>query len=761
MKIELRDYQTAAFDKAREHIKNGKRRIMIVAPCGAGKTVIASAIMEMARDKGNRATFVVDRLSLLGQSSETFDRYGLRHGVIQGDHPRWAPYEKIQICSIQTLAKRRWPESQVDVFDECFPGTTEVETTQGKVRIDQVRQGDSILCASGEGVVESVFSKRTNSIATVRLSDGRTIQCTPDHPFFTGTGWVEARALAGSSVFCVQDMPSLWGGTWAEEVLEQEIGDLEVRVKEEFRRKNLLQSILLKETEQSNAQPEISVENEGNLEGYRSQAIAEGWERLRANKVSSARGESSWRGLGNGVRVCAGQKAGGFPEELQDRHSESGSDDSRGAGRVFTPNAISPRARFEEGFAPSILRVESVEVEEPGSDQLVYNLRVKGHPSYFADGVLVHNCHVLHRAHKARITSGDAVTIGVTATPFTKGLANYFDAVINVTTTRQLINEGWLSDYKIYSCAEPDMTGVKVKSTGEWDDAESSKKALEVVGDVVAEYLKHGEERKFICSGVDTAHVEELHRQFGAAGILTATYTYKDTPEDREETTKEFRKPNSMIRGLITVTAASRGFDIPDVSCIIMARPLRKSLAEHIQLFGRGLRIADGKTDCKILCHSGNCARFFDACETFFDNGAEALDDGKKKEKKKAEKPEVEPMKCPSCNRLHNPMPVCPNCGHQYPKREAIKHVAGTLKEMIAGGQRHELTRKVWPMVCGYVRERREGEAARKQALAIFKELTNTWPSTDFDRTPSAPVSTEVRNRIRANQIRYSKRRTA
>lgn len=488
MKIELRDYQQNAFEQAREHIRNGKRHILIIAPTGSGKTVISSAIMEMTRDKGNRATFIVDRLSLVTQTSKVFDRYELRHGVIQGDHPRWAPYEKIQLCSIQTLGKRRWPESQVDVFDEA---------------------------------------------------------------------------------------------------------------------------------------------------------------------------------------------------------------------------------------------------------------------------------HVLHRTHKARIASAESVVIGLTATPFTKGLANYFDAVVNVTTTRTLINQGWLSEYRIFSCAEPDMAGVKVKSTGEWDDTESSKKALEVVGDVVAEYLKHGEGRKFICSGVDTAHVEELQRQFIAAGINAASYTYKDRPEDREETTEEFKKTNSTIRGLITVTAASRGFDVEDVSCIIMARPLRKSLAEHIQLFGRGLRIAPGKKDLIVLDHSGNCARFFDACETFFDNGAEALDDGKKKEKKKAEKPEVEPMKCPSCNRLHNPMPVCPNCGHQYPKREAIKHVAGTLKEMIAGGQRHELTRKVWPMVCGYVRERREGEAARKQALAIFKELTNTWPSTDFDRTPSAPVSTEVRNRIRANQIRYSKRRTA
>jgi DNA repair protein RadD len=484
MKVELRDYQALAFEQAREHIRNGKRRILIVAPTGSGKTVLASALMEMTREKGNRATFVVDRLSLIDQTSATFDRYGLQHGVIQGQHFRWAPYERIQVCSIQTLGRRRWPESQVDVFDEA---------------------------------------------------------------------------------------------------------------------------------------------------------------------------------------------------------------------------------------------------------------------------------HVLHKTHKDRIDGDSSVIVGLTATPFTRGLAKYFDAVVNVTTTRKLIDQGWLSDYRIFSCAEPDMAGVAVKSTGEWDDAQASKKALEVVGDVVAEYLKHGEGRKFICSGVDTAHVEELLRQFTSAGISVASYTYKDNEEDRQETTREFRKPDSSIRGLITVTAASRGFDVPDVSCIIMARPLRKSLAEHIQLFGRGLRISDGKKDCLVLDHSGNCARFFDQCEAFFDTGIEELDDGKKREKKKKEKAEIEPMKCPSCRALHRPSPVCPACGHQYPKREAVRHVPGTLKELIAGGYRIELTKQVWPMVCGYVLERREGDAARRQALAIFKELTNTWPAADFEHTVPISPSTEVRNRIRSSQIRFAK----
>jgi superfamily II DNA or RNA helicase len=490
MEIVLRDYQAAAFDQAREAVRNGAKRILICAPTGGGKTVIASALMEMVQHKGKRASFVVDRLSLIQQTSDTFDRYGLDHGVIQGGHFRFKPSRPLQLCSVQTLARRAWPETDVDVFDEA---------------------------------------------------------------------------------------------------------------------------------------------------------------------------------------------------------------------------------------------------------------------------------HVLHATHKARMTQGESIVIGLTATPFTKGLGKWFDVVINVTTTRKLIEGGWLAPYRVFSCAEPDMAGVTVKSTGEWDDKEASSKALEVVGDVVAEYLKHGQGRKFICSAVDVAHVEELQRQFLAAGINVASYTYKDSDDDRADITLEFRKPSSAIRGLITVTAASRGFDIPDVSCVIMARPLRKSLAEHIQLFGRGLRISPetGKKDCLVLDHSGNMARFWQDCEQFFDEGVQELDDGKPKPKaKKKEKAEAEPTKCPDCGHLHSPKPYCPNCGHEYPRKAAIQHAPGTLKELVATGDQGLMRRLLWPQIVGYVLEStQDTERAQRKAQAIYHEITGEFARARVESTTPVECSRDVRSKIKANTIRWAKSR--
>ena len=378
-----------------------------------------------------------------------------------------------------------------------------------------------------------------------------------------------------------------------------------------------------------------------------------------------------------------------------------------------------------------------------------------------ADLIIVDECHTLHK-HISDILAKRAVpVVGLTATPFTRGLGALYDGLVNVTTTTSLIDEGYLSPFRIFSAVQPDMTGVRVVR-GEWEEKETSKRALTVVGDVVAEYLKHGYGKKFICSAVDVAHVEELHRQFMAAGVVCANYTYRTDEAERAEMVTEFRKPDSYIRGLITVTAASKGFDVPDIEVVIMARPLRKSLAEFIQFFGRGLRAHASKSECLVLDHSGNCARFWAEWNEFFNVGAVTLDDGKSKKKppnKKVVDEDKEPMECPSCKRLHSPLPACPSCGFIYPKKKnKVEHVSGSLQELVtaqvaAGGA------TLWEQLCSYASERKtDDDAARRQAQALHKQITGTFSRAPFART-DVDVSTPVSNKIRQLNIAYSRAR--
>lgn len=193
---------------------------------------------------------------------------------------------------------------------------------------------------------------------------------------------------------------------------------------------------------------------------------------------------------------------------------------------------------------------------------------------------------------------------------------------------------------------------------------------------------------------------------------------------------------------------------------------LRKSLAEHIQFFGRGLRIHPGKSDCIILDHSGNCARFWDDWNQVFEHGVSELDMGTKREKPKLEKKlEDTIMTCPKCKRVHKAMPFCPGCGFEYPKRQAVEHVPGTLKELLSAGSPKTIAAALWPQVCGFARERDKVKPSAKldggrgYALWLYCEIVGDFPQGPrFESTDSIAPSADVLGKIKSVQIRNAHR---
>jgi DNA repair protein RadD len=116
----LRDYQEEILGALRVAVAEGHRRIMLYAPTGAGKTEMAIDLLKATSKKGNRAAMILDRIVLCNQTSARLDKYGIDHGVMQAGHWRWRPYERIQVCSAQTLEKRgSFPGLKVLVIDEA------------------------------------------------------------------------------------------------------------------------------------------------------------------------------------------------------------------------------------------------------------------------------------------------------------------------------------------------------------------------------------------------------------------------------------------------------------------------------------------------------------------------------------------------------------------------------------------------------------------------------------------------------------------
>src|SRR5450830_1912481 len=185
---------------------------------------------------------------------------------------------------------------------------------------------------------------------------------------------------------------------------------------------------------------------------------------------------------------------------------------------------------------------------------------------------------------------------------------------------------------RVLSCKRTDMTGAAT-SGGEWTDEAAEQRGMEIVGDVVTEWLKYGENRKTIVFGSTIKHCQELARQFLDAGVMAAVFTSETTADERKLLLGEYSKPDSTLRVLISVEALAKGFDVPDVGCVVDCRPLRKSLSTAIQMWRRGLRSARGKIECLLLDHSGNITRFAEDFTRIYFYGLETLDDGEAMDK--------------------------------------------------------------------------------------------------------------------------------
>lgn len=124
--ITLREYQIEAVKQARACFRNGRRAILLVAPTGSGKTVVASHVVESSVSKGNRVLFIAHRRELISQTVDKLIRMGISKdsiGVMMGKHELTDPSRQVQVASVQTLARRQLPEAQLVVVDEAHHST--------------------------------------------------------------------------------------------------------------------------------------------------------------------------------------------------------------------------------------------------------------------------------------------------------------------------------------------------------------------------------------------------------------------------------------------------------------------------------------------------------------------------------------------------------------------------------------------------------------------------------------------------------------
>lgn len=116
----LRPHQAKALTLLKRSILAGASRIVLQMPTGAGKTRLAAEIVNGALAKGKRVAFTVPAISLIDQTVESFAAEGIDCiGVMQASHELTHYGMPVQVCSVQTLAKRGCPDVDVVIVDEC------------------------------------------------------------------------------------------------------------------------------------------------------------------------------------------------------------------------------------------------------------------------------------------------------------------------------------------------------------------------------------------------------------------------------------------------------------------------------------------------------------------------------------------------------------------------------------------------------------------------------------------------------------------
>ena len=118
--IELRSYQQAMIDGAREAYRAGHRAVLFQLATGGGKTVTASTVVHGAAQRKNAVWWLTHRRELVSQASQTFYSLGIPHGIVRDGHAS-DPYALVQVASIQSIARRmeELPEPKLIVFDEA------------------------------------------------------------------------------------------------------------------------------------------------------------------------------------------------------------------------------------------------------------------------------------------------------------------------------------------------------------------------------------------------------------------------------------------------------------------------------------------------------------------------------------------------------------------------------------------------------------------------------------------------------------------
>ena len=346
-----------------------------------------------------------------------------------------------------------------------------------------------------------------------------------------------------------------------------------------------------------------------------------------------------------------------------------------------------------------------------------------------------------------------ARTVGWTGTDYrgsgvflTAGEEALFSGVASRVEMKELLSLGYLSPLTSVSTQARIATSDVPVSGDDYVVHELAKvtDTEELVQATASEICAlFADRRRWLVFAVTVDHAVHVSDALSQRGVACAVVSAKTPAAERGALIHAFR--NGSLRCLVNVAVLTTGFDVPELDAIALLRAT-KSPVLYVQIAGRGMRLAPGKTDCLWADFTDTTTRLG------------PVDQVKgRPPSSRAGKGEAPFKICPECgSQCQASATQCLDCGHEFPAPELIKHGiearGAAVLSTASAGEKAFVVNKV-----GYHVHQKEGkpDTMRVEYWSGVSLVAKEWVSLSADGYPRLRAERWWRQRARAGGLPF------
>jgi superfamily II DNA or RNA helicase len=373
-----------------------------------------------------------------------------------------------------------------------------------------------------------------------------------------------------------------------------------------------------------------------------------------------------------------------------------------------------------------------------------------------AELLIIDEMHLQFTAQKLELFSQYQTVIGFSATPIApkkQSLGIFYHDIVETITMQQLMDQGFLTPLKCYAKLGIDLSGLKTDADGDYRESQLGEvmDKPQLVGDIYANWKRLAAGKPTVIFASSQAHARHLCDEFNGHGWKFHYVDCNYSDEERQGIFDDVRQGKAT--GIVNVGIVSVGIDIPNLECVVLARPT-KIISVYLQCVGRVTRLSSGKLHSIVIDHAGIIEKIglpTDAFEWSLD-GKETVEERARKKKEELKEPKE--LVCKKCETVFKSRRSCPACGFEIiPKGEAIPVHQADLQEV---KKVPSIEKEDWyQQMLGWCRR-----TGKRDGVAFYAYQAKFGEQPPWNKVAKEPTA-DVVNYMKHRQIAYAKGRAA